>query len=178
MSAFVCHPDHFKALAVFAASRVGGYGSAHLAVDPQYVKGLPAALLQLSGADLADVYANILYAENIRSCHARYPGDTLSGLPGICYKPARVEVTGHDMLRASYRLPAVAILKMCDCLEYQSCETEDYRQTVAWDLLSKIRSAAWHRLPGYEDAPWDYITPETRAEWAAENTRLAATVMP
>ena len=178
MSAFVCHPDHFKALGLFASARVGGYGSAHLAVDPKYVDGLPPDVLRLSGAALATAYANILYAENIRSCATRYPGDTLSGLPGISDKPDQIEVTAHDAVMASYRLPAVAILKMCDCLEYQSCETEDYRLTVAWDLLNKIRRAAWQRLPGYENAPWDYITPETRAEWDAENKHLAEQVTP
>lgn len=178
MSVFVCHPDHFKALAVFAASRVGGYGTAPLAVDPRYVEGVSTEVNGLSGAALATAYANILYAENIRSCFARYPSETLSELPGSGDKPDHIEVTVHDTIVASYRLPAVAILKMCDCLEYQSCETEDYRQTVAWDLLSKIRKAAWQRLPGYEDAPWDYITPETRAEWDAENKRIAEKVTP
>jgi len=169
MSAFVCGQDHFKALGLFAASRVGGYGQGHIAVDPKYIDGLPGEVVQLRGAELAEAYANILYAENVRSCQARYPQDTFSGLPGEGDKPEAITVLNRDEMQASYKLPAVSILKMCDCLEYQSCETEDYRSTLAWELLSHIRKAAWRTLPGYDDAPWDYTTPERRAAWKAQN---------
>jgi hypothetical protein len=53
------------------------------------------------------------------------------------------------------RLNPVSILKLCDCLEYQSCETEDYNETVAYRLLNVIRRAAIRILPGYDDAKWE-----------------------
>jgi hypothetical protein len=53
-------------------------------------------------------------------------------------------------------LPAVHILKMCACLAYQSCETDDWDKTKAYELLQMIKDAAIRKLPGYEDAPWDY----------------------
>ena len=77
MSAFVCSEDHFKALAIFAASQRGGYGAGHVAVDPRYIDGLHDAIKALRGTPLATAYANILYAENIRSCFERYPQDWL-----------------------------------------------------------------------------------------------------
>lgn len=170
MSAFVCSQDHFKVLGIFAARQIGGYGSGRITVNPRYVDGLPAEVLGLKGTDLAEAYANILYGENIRSCQARYPQDTFSGLPGEGDKPNSITLLNQEYaMQGSLRLPAVSILKMCDCLEYQSCETEDYRTTLAWELLSHIRKAAWHQLPGYEDAPWDYITPERKAAWKAED---------
>ena len=51
-------------------------------------------------------------------------------------------------------LSPVAILKLIDSLEYQSCESDDYEQTVAYKSLQSIRKSAIHALEGYEDAEW------------------------
>lgn len=159
MSAFVCGVDHFKALAIFAVSRRGG----SVTVDPRYVDGLPDETKLLSGTQLATAYANILYAENIRSCGERYPDDDVDDLPGEIHKPAQIIITGRDDCSAAYRLPAISILKMCNCLEYQSCETDDWRKTLAYVLLGDIRAAAIRVLPGYENAPWDYSVSKVAA---------------
>jgi hypothetical protein len=159
MSAFVCGPDHFKALAIFAVSR--RHGSRN--VDPRDLKGCEKLELY-NEINLASAYADILYAENMRSVLHRYPDDTEETAPGPIDKPEHIKVTGHDMCKPAYiRVSPVAILKMCDCLEYQSCETDDYRQTLAFDLLDRIRGAAIHCLPGYDDAPWDYDASSKRA---------------
>ena len=157
MSAFICDPDHFKALAVFAAAR-NHHGRN---VDPRYLTGFRAEVKTQpdrydTTADLATAYGDLLYQENIRSVRARYPGDTWDALPGPCSKPLRLVVKPGDDTLAKYRLSPVALLKMADCLEYQSCETEDYRETVAFELLEHIRRAAIRRLPGYDAAPWEY----------------------
>ena len=158
MSAFICGPDHFKVLAIFATSRRDG----SLNVDPRYIKGLKADH-QDTVTGLATIYADILYQENIRSVRDRYPSDKWDELPGPIEIPIHIVVAPEDQVKAIYRLPPVSILKMCDCLEYQSCETEDYRQTIAFDLLDNIRRAAIHCLAGYEDAPWVYTTRENKA---------------
>jgi hypothetical protein len=158
MSAFICGPDHFKVLAIFAASRRHG----SLNVDPRYIKELKADHEDTT-AGLATIYADILYQENIRSVRARYPEDKRDTLPGPNVKPLHIVVSGRDQTLAVYRLPPVSILKMCDCLEYQSCETDDYRSTTAFKLLDAIRRAAIHTLAGYDDAPWDYDVGETKA---------------
>ena len=158
MSAFICGPDHFKALAIFAASRRHG----SLNVDPRYIKGIKADH-EDTVTGLATIYADILYQENIRSVRGRYPGDKWDGLPGPIEKPIHIVVASEDQVKAIYRLPPVSILKMCDCLEYQSCETDDYRHTVAFALLDSIRRAAIHCLAGYENAPWDYIVRANKA---------------
>ena len=156
MSAFICGPDHFKALAIFAASRSGGYGSARTRVDPRYIEKLPEIVKAQQGTELASAYADILYQENVRSVRGRYPSDTWETLPGPIVKPLHIIVSGQDTCSAKLRLQPVWILKMCDCLEYQSCETDDYRQTLGFDLLDRIRGAAINALPGYDAAPWDY----------------------
>ena len=169
MSAFICGPDHFKALAIFASARAGGYGNGHLRVDPRYVEGLthPEAAARgiehLTQSELATLYADTLYQENVRSVQARYPDDRRDNLPGPLNDPGFIEVTHRDIQNGRLRLQPVALLKMCDCLEYQSCETEDYRSTVAYRLLNAMRKAMIHDLPGYDDAPWDFYIEEQAA---------------
>lgn len=166
MSAYICGPDHFIALAVFATHRKAGRD---WAVDPRYVKGLthPEAALRglenFNNYELATLYADTLFQENIRSVRARYPNDRRDDLPGPCVLPLHIVVRYEHFAHAKWRLSPVAILKMCDGLEYQSCETEDWEQTVAYRLLQSIRRAAVRALPGYDKAPWDFYTDEQQA---------------
>jgi len=171
MSAFVCGPDHFKALALFATSR-GNWG--YPRVDPRLVRGLVNHIVGLNPTiskppeqwgrtRLASAYADVLYKENIRSVGERYPDDTRDTLPGPIVKPLHIVVSGEDESNASLRLPPVSILKMLDCLDYQSCETNDWTETLAYRLVHHIRSAAISDLPGYEAAPWDYYIEERAA---------------
>lgn len=159
MSAFICGPDHFIALAVFAA------GGREARVRPEYVEGCREAgkLCGVKGPALATAYANILYAANIRSVLHRYPDDTVDSAPGPIDKPEQIDVTNKHFNHINWVLKPVAILKMCDSLEYQSCEPDDWEKSTAHALLQAIRKAAIRALPGYDDAPWDYDAPERKA---------------
>lgn len=151
MSAFICNDDHFKALAIFAATRTAGGWT----VDPRYVKGLthPQAaergLENFCDFELATLYANVLRAENIRSVEHRYRYEEGERL-------VRIKVSDREMYLPALKPGPVAVLKMCDCLDYQSCETDDWEATVAYRLLAGIRSAAIRALPGYNAAPWEF----------------------
>ena len=130
MSAFVCSPEHFKVLGSFAASPDRGHCSPHR-VSPGYMRGIPN-IYGLVGDKLASAYANVLYAENVRSVSARYPRDAVKGtLPGPIDMPETIAVSVNHS-----RPSAVAILKMCDCLEYQSCETDDYHD--GWFMIIRF----------------------------------------
>lgn len=162
MSAFICGPDHLKVLAIFAVS-TGSFGRR---VDPRYIKRLPEATATLNEVALANVYADILYQENVRSVWSRYPNDKRGDLPGPVDDAGHVTITSRDMHNPALMIQtikAAGLLKMCDCLEYQSCETDDYRQTVAFELLDNIRGAAIRCVPGYDDGPWDYYADEAKA---------------
>jgi hypothetical protein len=142
MSAFLCSHNHFKILAMFAVTN-GQYG---LRVDPG---SLPNAetrgLGNESPATIATHYANILYRENFRSIKHRYPSSTIEA--------SEIKVTDRDISN-NKGIDAVSILKQCDCLIYQTCETEDYYETLAYKLTQLIKDAAIKLLPGYESAPW------------------------
>jgi hypothetical protein len=157
MSAFVCGPDHFIALAVFAT------GGRQRKVDPRYVKGIPQGIENLPRQEIGTLYANTLYAANIRSVMARYPEDTVDSIPGPCDKPEQIAVTHKHYEHINWVLKPVQILKMLNCLEYQSCEADDWEKSTAFNLLEAIRRAAIRQLPGYDDAPWDYDASERKA---------------
>lgn len=171
MSAFICNPDHIKALALFSVT-----GRNEPAISTRWLEreleGQPAELrAQVTWGDrqnIAETVANILHAENIRSVSYRYEepatyadGMSTDNLPGLCERPELITVSASEAFNPPVTNP-VHILKMCSCLEYQSCETEDYRETVAYKILEAIRATAIRRMPGYEDAPWEYVKPSAK----------------
>jgi len=158
MSAYICDPEHIKALAVYAVTR-GKYGRN---VEPQYVLSQEYGTKLATKADweIATVYADLLYQENIRSVQARYPEDKWDELSGPCEKPEHLAITAREQFHPA-KITPIAILKMCNCLEYQSCETSDWRETIAYKLMGQIKDAAISQLPGYEEAPWEYAGPES-----------------
>lgn len=153
MSAFICDPKTFAVLGQFAAQRQ--FGGTHNVYQPQVALliGAPNLATSLNDQDYADLIANVLYKENIRSVQARYPNDSWDELPGPCEKPEFIRVRQYQYADLS-SYSAVQILKACDCLEYQSCETDDYYETPAYKLLDMIRGAAIQALPGYDEASW------------------------
>lgn len=140
MSAYVCSNTHIKALAIFAVRK--SHGS--LSINPRYVDGAE----DVAGQDLnviATRYAAILLAENVRSVRYRYADDVGD------YD--EILISKNEVLMPKAISP-VAILKLCACLNYQSCETEDWETTNAYKLLQHIKDEAIRALPGYEEAPW------------------------
>lgn len=140
MSAYVCSDAQFKALAIFAVRKTHG----SLNVDPRYVDGAQDVAGQCEEV-IATRYAALLLAENIRSVRHRY-ADELGD-----YNEIRINTS--DILGAR-SITSVVILKLCDNLSYQSCESDDWETTKAHALLSQIKDAAIRLLPGYEEAPW------------------------
>ncbi len=52
----------------------------------------------------------------------------------------------------------IAVIKACDCYDYQACETDDYQDTDAAKIVRLIRDRAigevLRQLPAYDRAPW------------------------
>lgn len=93
--------------------------------------------------------AATLAAENARSVAYRYKDSC---------EPVAVPVDLIERWRA-WPLSPVALIKAVQCLEYQSCECEDYERTAAARLLRGIMSLAISKLPGYEAAGWTVDDP-------------------
>lgn len=140
MSAYVCSEEQFKVLAIFAVRKSDRY----MNVDPRYVDGAKDVAGQQDHV-IATRYAAILLAENVRSVRYRYPDDIGD------YEEIRI--SAREVLNTPSFKP-VEILKLCASLNYQSCETDDWQTTKAYDLLQQIKDAAIQLLPGYEEARW------------------------
>lgn len=47
------------------------------------------------------------------------------------------------------------VLKACDCFDYQACEMDNYKDTLAAEIVNRIRLHAIHKLPGYDKVEWE-----------------------
>lgn len=127
MSAFICSKNHISALANYAC------------VQKVWLDGRSA-----TSDDFESIY-KVLASENVRSVCARYDGD----------KPSDYDDFVSPVSLSRYLVAdPVQIIKLCDCLDYQSCETDDWKETLAYRTLQRIRNAAIDSLPGYDDAKW------------------------
>jgi hypothetical protein len=139
MSAYVLSIAHFAALAAFAVS---DQHQSH-AINEWRVSANPMRTARKIAEELAK--------ENIRSVSHRYS----------VYKEERLVVSEAGDLAETYyfnpgKLSALDILRMCECYEYQSCETPDWTSTLAYRQIQWIKTAAMSRLPGWDEAVRDY----------------------
>lgn len=89
----------------------------------------------------------ILLNENIESIRFRYPDD-------------RENYMGFEIdERAAFIRPTlVQIVKAANCLEYQSCEHDDYQQSEAYRMTKAVSALALHLLSIAEKHLWSEDT--------------------
>lgn len=144
MSAFICNPEHFGVLAAYA------------------VKNGCAILEWASGSwhEVAQAVARGLARENIRSVAHRYPNDVSGKRPGPGLKDEEIEeaaalYAAHFLVNPPGLAP-IQIINLCGCVDYQSCETDDWKSTLAWKQLDRIKDEAITCISGYGEADWEF----------------------
>lgn len=160
MSAWLCSSDTFDLLGT-AAMRLG---RPHMPLQVQCSPSMPDVPMlvsdgillspydSLNGFGQPEVVAKVLRAQNVRSVAHRYNNPDDMGLD----EPYTFRPVSQDV-------DPVVIIKSCRCLRYQSCETDDYPQTLAYRVLDEIEDLAICALPGYEAAPWGWKRTEPAA---------------
>lgn len=109
---------------------------------------LPSAGTRIDARTVTELTAigQTLLNENYRSVNRRYrwhrPAHVYS------FRRHRLAMTGHR------NTIALQVLSACACLDYQSCETNDWRQTDAHAILEQIKDRAINALAGYDAAKW------------------------
>ena len=93
-----------------------------------------------------------LLAENIASLRARYPDDW--------QEMVDIDVNTYRY-RRDFWFPQrgdthVAVMALCNSLNYQSCEHDAWQESYAKRFLDFVIHAAIRQLPGYDEAPWHY----------------------
>jgi len=145
-------------------------------VSDYHVSALVAWAIR-QGLDLAaspDAVAHELASANRAAYGERYQGR---------YDSELAPFGGLDRSAGAELLP-VAIVKACDCLDYQASDWTSWEGSDANRHLAAIRRAAvalakWpagastnsRALPGYDDVPWHLDEPDAAAE---RDRRLAA----
>jgi len=104
--------------------------------------------------DEMQAVGTMLYEANRRSVAYRYPNE-----PEMASNPP------YEWRTPSYaQRPAVhpvQVLKTLACLEYQSCEPPTWADSGARGWISKMRSEAIARIPGWNAAEWGAPSLET-----------------
>lgn len=85
-------------------------------------------------------WIDVVHAQNLRSYEYRYKERCDDAAPQYDSKVAQVSV--------------IEAYKLLDSLEYQSCETENYRDTVAYKYLMLAKDSLINKHPDYEKAQW------------------------
>jgi hypothetical protein len=110
-----------------------------------------ATIVHSVGGDSSDFV--MLVAENIRSLESRYPGRDF-------LEEWKQEARGYRFLSGDgVRVSPTQLVKLCNCYDYQACETDDYKTTRAAEFVECVRKYAL-RQGGmksgrqYDDAVW------------------------
>ena len=130
MSAYVVNQEHISAMLQAATPRYPGDGHNYRWQG-----------VSRSFGGHAQEIGQILLDENYRSVNYRYSEDD---------KPPRF--VNHPARSCS----AVELIKLIHCYQYQACESPDWEQTEAYAIAAYLEGAAVRKLPGYEDAMWEF----------------------
>jgi hypothetical protein len=101
--------------------------SAYICSDRQF-QTIAEYAAEYMGAYAATV-ADVLKRENVRSVNTRYNEKTRSSK--VAFK------AGNSLLGSGFN--NADIVALCNCVNYQSCENNDYQQTIAASLLNMIK---------------------------------------
>ena len=127
MSAFICSNLHISTIVNWAArNRVTAY------------YGNPTRTWSVRENEVAT--CNMLMEENVKSVNYRYR-ENEPAIPVEYVPPA-------------YPPSAVQVIKLAQCLRYQSCEHPGWIGSAAEKLLGATIQQAISKLPGYEEAHW------------------------
>jgi hypothetical protein len=137
MSAFLVSDRHITEMLRFAS----GAGRDHITTRVYHSGGV---VMTLAMPDELEKAGQVLVNQNYKSMAALYGDEKYKESHKYKYEP----VPFCDLL------PAVQIIKLCDCYNYQASETGDYYQTLAYSIVRAIRDRVVECLPGYEAAEW------------------------
>jgi len=104
----------------------------------------------------ADEVGQMLLDECVKSVCYRYDGSEMTNLPGRIDAEWLIPFKHHFHCHIPTPVQALSIIS---CYEYQSCEHPEWEASSAKALCDRLRREAIHRLPGYDDAPWEWDDP-------------------
>ena len=159
MSAYVCNPEHFGALAALAVRRFNPSGLP----GGNWNSVISSFNIGVSDAQVAGYIAGQLAQANIDSVAARYPNDVSGGRPGPCLTDEEIirqaDAWAVRYLKREPKLSIADYFSLCGCYEYQSCEHDGWDKSDAKQQIERIKDGLTRRLPGFSDSPWSWTDP-------------------
>ena len=105
--------------------------------EPIYIENDTVSVHNFTNIEMV---GQILMDGNCESVNYRYGEES---------EPNRYKFTSIEE-----KLKPIEILKLISCLEYQSCEVDDYDKTFSSKICKQITDRLIMQLPGYEEAEW------------------------
>jgi hypothetical protein len=142
MSAFVVNKEHINAMIHAGLAR-------RYRPMTWYHEGVRHELTN----ETANIVGQMLLDECVKSVCYRYGDSEMTDLPGRI----NAEWLIPFEYRFTYKRPTpVEALKLIDCYEYQSCEHPEWEGSLAQAFCRSLRGNTIDRLPGYDEAPWEW----------------------
>ena len=99
--------------------------------------------------------AKLLAEANISSVEYRYKDLIGCSVKAFLSMDSNEEYIAECQEEFTGPLPsAVGVIKLLNSLDYQSCEREDWEESLAYQYINRIRTLATYNLPGYSELPW------------------------
>lgn len=107
-------------------------------VGKTHIDAMLTPLQSYNSDDELSEMGNTLWQENYKSVNYRY----------------RENEVAPEYRFTSNAQSNVQVLKLCDCYDYQSCETDVYEDSEAYKIVNMIRKIVCSSLDGYDEAEW------------------------
>lgn len=107
-------------------------------VSKEHIDAMLTPLQSYSSDDELSEMGNTLWQENYKSVNYRY----------------RENEFAPEYRFVSNMQSNVQVLKLCNCYDYQSCETNTYKDSEAYKIVNSIRKIVSSDLDGYDEAEW------------------------
>ena len=144
MSAFVVDKAHINAM--IDAGLMVRYRPMHW--YPEGKEG-SSSLTEINASEVGQM----LLEECIKSVGYRYEDSEVTNLPG---RSDAEYIIPFQYKRFANPPTPVEILKIISCYEYQSCEHPGWKTSEAYTFCRALRHSTIDRLPGYDEAPWEW----------------------
>ena len=144
MSAFIVNPKHIAALAAYTKKHPSYFSSKPYSGDPKKIVKI------LAEANIKSVYEldKRVFGDK---CKAKYLEDLML-FPADCVKALKnLGTNGHN-----YYLSDKDIYNMACCLNYQSCEVENWIHTTAYWIIKAIKDTAAKSMASDAKVSWEW----------------------
>lgn len=149
MSAFMVGDEHINTLIGWTLSKAHGvFSEIRWVVSPEDADRNPVGIRSTLGTNFrylnpetASVVGQILVDANAKSIEARYEEDEF-------------RIYEYNAPRTLSWNP-VEIMSACSCYDYQSCESDDYKESEACAIIDAIRHLCISILCDQNHTPWE-----------------------